>query len=115
MSETQVKTVRNVGIPGVEPPATSCEDPRCPFHGTLFVRGRVFVGRVVSDKMRRTVVVRRDFLRYIKKYKRYERQNGKISAHNPPCLNVKVGDLVRCAETRPLSKTVSFVVLEKIA
>ena len=34
--------VRNVGIPGVEPPATECEDLRCPFHGKLPVRGRIF-------------------------------------------------------------------------
>ena len=105
--------VRNIGL-DVEPPTTSCEDPRCPFHGQLPIRGRVFVGRVVSDSMRRTVVIRRDFLRYIKKFKRYERQHGKISAHNPPCLNVRKGDLVRAAECRPLAKTVSFVVIEKI-
>ncbi len=108
-----VNKVRNIGL-NVEPPSTTCDDPNCPFHGKLTVRGRIFVGRVVSDKMRRTVVIRRDFLRYIKKYKRYQREHGKISAHNPPCLNVKEGDLVRAAECRPLSKTVSFVVIEKL-
>ncbi|MHA1303327.1 MAG: 30S ribosomal protein S17 [Candidatus Heimdallarchaeaceae archaeon] len=105
--------VRNIGL-NVDAPTTSCDDPRCPFHGKLPIRGRIFVGRVVSDKMRRTVVIRRDFLRYVKKYRRYQREHGKISAHNPPCLNVKEGDLVRAAECRPLSKTVSFVVVEKL-
>ena len=31
-----------------------------------------------------------------------------------PCLGLKVGDKVRIAECRPLSKTVSFVVIEKV-
>ena len=106
--------VRNIGL-DVEVPSTDCDDDKCPFHGNLFVRGRIFTGRVISDKMRGTVVIRRDFLRYVKKYKRYERQHGKISAHNPPCLNVREGDLVRAAECRPLAKTVSFVVVEKLS
>ncbi|MHA1686354.1 MAG: 30S ribosomal protein S17 [Candidatus Heimdallarchaeaceae archaeon] len=116
MSETsKTSRVRNIGLPGVEPPPTTCDDPHCPFHGKIPVRGRIFTGRVVSDKMRRTVVIRRDFLRYVKKYKRYERQHGKISAHNPPCLNAKEGDLVLAAECRPLAKTVSFVVIQKLS
>jgi len=111
----QMAKVRNIGIQNVIPPPTECEDLNCPFHGKLSVRGRMFSGRVISDKMRGTVVMRRDFLRYVKKYKRYERQHGKISAHNPPCLNVKEGDIVLASECRPLSKTVSFVVIQKIS
>jgi len=38
----------------------------------------------------------------------------KYSVHSPPCLNVKMGDWVRIAECRPLSKTVSFVVIKVI-
>ena len=63
--------VRNVGIPGVEPPTTECDDPRCPFHGKLPTRGRVFTGKVISDKMRRTVVIRRDYLKFVKKFDKY--------------------------------------------
>jgi len=110
----KMSEVKNIGVPGVEPPTTECEDPRCPFHGRLPVRGRIFTGKVVSDKMRRTVVIRRDYLQYVKKYRRYERAHGKISAHNPPCLNVKEGDMVLAAECRPLAKTVSFVVIQKL-
>ena len=110
----QMSKVRNTGIQGVEPPTTECDDPRCPFHGQLPTRGRIFTGKVISDKMRRTVVIRRDFLKYVKKYRRYERAHGKISAHNPPCLNVKEGDMVLAAECRPLAKTVSFVVVQKL-
>ncbi|HIQ03184.1 MAG TPA: 30S ribosomal protein S17, partial [Desulfurococcales archaeon] len=38
----------------------------------------------------------------------------KIHAHNPPCINAKVGDEVIIGETRPIAKTVSFVVLQVI-
>ena len=71
-------------------------------------------GSVISSKMDKTVIVRRDYLHYIRKYKRYERRRSHIPAHNPPCLNVKEGDRVKIAECRPLTKTVSFVVVEKL-
>ncbi|MBN1455027.1 MAG: 30S ribosomal protein S17, partial [Methanomicrobia archaeon] len=41
------------------------------------------------------------------------KRQSKIHAHNPPCINAKVGDIVKIAECRPLSKTKSFVVVEK--
>jgi small subunit ribosomal protein S17 len=94
-------------------PKKSCEDKNCPFHGELSIRGRVLEGSVVTAKMDKTVVVRRDYLQYVPKYKRYERRHGHVPAHNPPCLEVKQGDRVKIAECRPLSKTVSFVVVEK--
>jgi small subunit ribosomal protein S17 len=36
----------------------------------------------------------------------------RVTAHSTPCIPVKVGDTVRIAECRPLSKTKSFVVVE---
>jgi len=106
--------VRNIGIP-VKPPETECNDPKCPFHGNLPVRTKVLEGKVVSAKMRKTVVVQRDYLHYIPKYMRYERRRSRISAHNPPCIAAKEGDIVKIAECRPLSKTVSHVVIEKVS
>ena len=35
-----------------------------------------------------------------------------MSAHVPPCLEVRDGDEVTLGECRPLSKTISFVVVE---
>ncbi len=107
-------SARNIGIPGIEPPEKKCDDPNCPFHGTLSVRGIILEGVVVSDKMDKTVIVEREYSRFIKKYKRYERRRSRIPAHNPPCINAKKGDLVKIAETRPISKTVSFVVIQII-
>lgn len=93
-------------------PARVCDDKKCPFHGTLRVRGRTLEGIVVSDKMEKTVIVRRDYLKYVPKFKRYERRRSRIPAHNPPCIDAREGDRVRIAECRPISKTVSFVVVE---
>ncbi|NIP66544.1 30S ribosomal protein S17 [Candidatus Bathyarchaeota archaeon] len=97
-----------------EKPRKSCEDPNCPFHGSLSTRGRVMDGVVVSAKMDKTVVVRRDYLKYWPKYKRYERRHSHVPAHNPPCIGAREGNRVKIAECRPISKTVSFVVVEKV-
>lgn len=95
-------------------PKKSCNDLNCPFHGTLSIRGRVLEGIVISAKMDKTAVVRRDYLNYMPKFKRYERRHSHIPAHNPPCINAKEGDRVKIAECRPISKTVSFAVVEKL-
>lgn len=95
-------------------PKKSCTDPKCPFHGILSIRGRALDGMIISAKMDKTAIIRRDYLNYVPKFKRYERRHSHIPAHNPPCLNAKEGDKVRIAECRPLSKTVSFVVVEKL-
>lgn len=95
-------------------PKKSCDDRNCPFHGQLALRGRTLEGVVTSAKMDKTVIVRRDYLHYVPKFKRYERRHSHIPAHNPPCLEAKEGDKVRIAECRPISKTVSFVVIEKM-
>jgi len=102
---------RNIGI-DVKPPEETCDDDLCPFHGTLPVRGKTFKGVVVKKKMRKTVVVRRRFTRFVRKYKRFERRRSNISARCPQCIPVNLGDEVLIAECRPLSKTVSFVVVE---
>jgi small subunit ribosomal protein S17 len=98
----------------VKHPKEKCDDPNCPFHGTLSVRGRIFEGVVTSDKMQRTVVVELEHVHKVRKYERYERRTSKVHAHNPPCINAKHGERVRIGECRKLSKTKSFVVLERL-
>ena len=110
-------SVRNIGIPGINPPtAKECEDKDCPFHGTTRIRGKITQGVVVSKKSRNTVIIRRDYVQFIKKYQRYERRNSRLSCHLPLCLRneIKVGDLIRVGESRKLSKTKSFIVLDKV-
>ena len=95
-------------------PKKICDDRNCPFHGELSVRGRVFDGVVVSSKMDKTVVVKREYLHFDPKFVRYARGRGHIPSHNPPCIDAKEGEPVKIAECRPISKTVSFVVVEKL-
>ena len=76
------------------------------------VRGREFVGTVVSDKMANTVTVEWARRRYVPKYQRYEKRRSKVQAHNPNDIRAKEGDLVRIKETRPISKTKNFMVIE---
>jgi small subunit ribosomal protein S17 len=95
-------------------PKKTCDDRNCPFHGDLSIRGRILKGLVVSAKMDKTVVVKRDYLHYIPKFIRYERRHSRIPSHNPPCIDAKEGDQVLIAECRPVSKTVAFVVVEKL-
>lgn len=95
-------------------PRKTCSDRNCPFHGKLPIRGRVLEGTIVSAKMDKTVVVQRDHLNYMPKFKRYERRRSHIPAHSPPCISAKEGDWVKIAECRPISKTVSFVVVERL-
>lgn len=105
--------IRNIGI-DVAPPQGVCDDPCCPFHGTLPVRGQIIDGVVATVRMNKTVVVERQFMKYVNKYERYEKRSSRYSAHAPSCLGLKVGDKVRIAECRPISKTVSYVVVEKV-
>jgi len=75
-------------------------------------RGKIFTGKVVSDKMSRTVVVQWERRHFVPKYQRYEKRRTKVKAHNPKELNAKLGDIVTIAETRPISKTKNFVVVK---
>ena len=96
----------------VAQPKKSCEDDRCPFHGHLKVRGKLLSGRVVSTAGKSFIVVQMEYLHMVRKFNRGERRRSRISAHLPSCLDVKEGDSVTLAECRPLSKTISFVVVE---
>jgi small subunit ribosomal protein S17 len=96
----------------VTPPAERCDDEYCPWHGTLPVRGTQLKGSVVSAKMQGTVVVEREYLRYVPKYERYEKRTSKYLAHSPPCMKAEIGDEVTIMECRPLSKRVAFVMVE---
>ena len=102
---------RNIGLQ-VPLPKSICADDLCPFHGTLGIRGKLVQGKVVSAKAPKMVVVQQEYPRIVTKYKRYARSKSKIHAHRPTCIDVKEGDIVLTAECRPLSKSVSFVVVE---
>lgn len=74
---------------------------------------KVYTGRVVSDKMDRTITVLVEThkkhplygkrVKYSKKFKAHDEQN-----------EAKVGDIVRVMETRPLSATKRFRLVDVI-
>jgi small subunit ribosomal protein S17 len=66
-------------------------------------RKQVKVGRVVSNKNDKTVVVAVDYLRRHRLYRKMLRRTSRFHAHdeNNEC---QMGDLVRIVESRPLSK-----------
>ena len=112
-----IKMSRDIGIPGVTPPkAKECQDTYCPYHGTTRIRGKITQGIIVSKKSKNTVIIRRDYMQFVKKYQRYERRNTRLACHLPECLwqEIEVGDIVRVGESRKISKTKSFIVLDKI-
>lgn len=93
--------------------AAECSDKLCPFHGSkpLKMRGRTFKGKVIRKFHGRVTI---GFQRILKvpKYESYEKRGTKIHARLPACMDngVAVGDLIEIAETRPISKTIHFVV-----
>jgi small subunit ribosomal protein S17 len=104
------KEGKNIGL-GLPQPKEACTDEKCPWHGKLSVRGRVFEGIVKSAKAKNTLIIERDYHRFVKKYERFEKRKSRLVAHNPPCMKAKEGDHVIIAECRPLSKTKTFVVV----
>ncbi len=74
-------------------------------------RRQMKVGRVVSDKMDKTVIVAVEYTRQHPIYKKAMKRTSKFAAHDERNL-CKAGDVVRIEETRPLSKTKRWVVRE---
>jgi small subunit ribosomal protein S17 len=72
---------------------------------------KILVGRVVSDKMDKTVVVRVDRLYRHRLYKKVIRATKKYKAHDEENA-CAIGDMVRIAESRPISRDKRWVVQE---
>jgi small subunit ribosomal protein S17 len=79
-----------------------------------FERRKVRVGRVIADKMDKTVVVTIDRKRPHRLYKKAVRRRSRFNAHDEQ-NEARIGDLVRIMETRPLSKTKRWRVTDIIA
>ena len=100
-------------ILGIKAPHGTCTDKKCPFHGCLSVRGRMFSGTVVGQDVHNTATVEWTRKRYVPKFERFENRKTRLRVHNPPCIGAKKGDVVIITECRPLSKTKKFVILQK--
>lgn len=79
------------------------------------VRGRTpeVVGEVVSNKMQKTIAV--EVFRLVRhaKYGKYIRKSSVFKAHDEKG-EAKMGDKVRIAESRPLSKTKRWQLVEVV-
>ena len=69
------------------------------------------VGKVVSDKMEKTVVVSVDFVRTHPLYNKRMRRTSKFFAHDE-AGTCKIGDTVRIEECAPMSKRKRWIVRE---
>jgi len=110
--------VKSVGL-GFKTPREAVEghyiDKKCPFTGNVSIRGRILTGVVLKMKMQRTIVIRRDYLHFVRKYERFEKRHKNLSVHLSPCFrDVSIGDVVTVGECRPLSKTVRFNVIKVV-
>lgn len=76
--------------------------------------GRTMIGKVVSDKMQKTIVVVVERTVKHPKYGKIMKRRTKLHAHdeNQVC---KIGNTVKIRESRPLSKMKSWVLVEVIA
>merc|ERR1712186_319981 len=86
-------------------------DKKCPFTGNVSIRGKILKGMVISTKMKRTIIIRRNYLHYIKKFHRFEKRHSNMAVHCSPAFDAKEGDIVTVGQCRPLAKTVRFNVL----
>ena len=95
-------------------PRTSCARPRYALGctGNVNIRGKLITGTIKTTKMKNTVIIRKDYLHYIKKYNRFEKRHKNTAVHVSPAFRVKAGDEIMAGQCRPLSKTVRFNMLK---
>ena len=104
---------RNIGITVKKSTRSPIDSEKNnPFNGTLSIRGKLFEGIVVNAKANSTVTIEKKSFINFSKFRRYGRSKNRIHAHVPSNLDIQEGDRVIAAECRPISKSVSFVVIE---
>ena len=74
---------------------------------------RTKVGEVVSNVMEKTAVVKVNMLQLHPKFKKYVRKTKRFAVHDEE-NQLKIGDRVRIMETRPLSRTKRWRLVEVI-
>ncbi len=73
---------------------------------------KIYIGKVVSNKMDKTVVVAVTRLFQHPKYKKTIKRVTKFKAHDEE-NKCQIGDTVKILETRPLSKHKRWIVIDK--
>ena len=75
---------------------------------------RTKIGKIVSDKMQKTIVVMIERTIEHPKYGKRIKRKTKLHAHDEQQIG-KIGDTVRISECRPYSKTKSWKLVEVIS
>jgi small subunit ribosomal protein S11e len=116
-SSGRLRYWKNVGL-GFKTPKAAINgkyvDKKCPFTGNVSIRGRLMRGIVHSIKSKPSIVIRRNYLHYVQKYQRYQKRHKNFTVHCSPAFEPNVGDEVIVGQTRPLSKTIRYNVLQHI-
>jgi len=105
--------IRNIGIK-ISYPKKGSNDKHDPFFSNLKIRGRIFTGTVISTKSTRTAKIEFERRVPLPKYERHEKRKTRLIVHNPDSIQAKLGDKVKIAECRPISKTKNFVIIGKV-
>lgn len=92
--------------------SAECGDKKCPFHGNVLVKREQRRGTIIKKDSNRSATIEWERQYYVPKYERYEKRRSRLHVHNPQCISAKIGDLVRVARTKPLSKTKFFAIVE---
>jgi small subunit ribosomal protein S17 len=91
------------------PPA----EPLAPVHAPVQGSRRVRQGVVVSDKAEKTITIRIDIARRHRRYEKIVRSSSTVHAHDES-NDANVGDVVRVIESRPLSRTKRWTLIDVI-
>lgn len=84
--------------------STPAPEPLAPVHAPVQGAPKTRLGTVVSDKASKTITVRIDVARRHRRYEKIVRSSSTLHAHDEN-NEAHVGDLVRVVESRPLSRT----------
>lgn len=76
--------------------------------------GRTMIGKIVSNKMQKTIVVMVERTVKHPKYGKIMKRRTKLHAHDENQIG-QIGDTVKIRESRPISKLKSWVLVEVIS
>jgi small subunit ribosomal protein S11e len=68
--------------------------------GNVNIRGKLITGVIKTTKMKNTVIIRKDYLHYIKKYNRFEKRHKNTPVHVSPAFRVRAGDEILAGQCR---------------
>jgi len=81
---------------------------------TYSIRGKLIEAKIIRMKSKLTASVEVKNTKFIPKYERYILKKSHFSVHVPEGMDVVVGDIVLCGETRKISKTKSMIIIKKV-